>query len=219
MVTEQVLFIQMPHTGSGAVHEVLLRTKGLNIIDVVAHQSYKYSVEKCVEAGYIVPPAFAFVRNPWLWNVSMWTWAYHVCGNRRGFAKTGRTFMDFLEFRRKFEEGREYEGIYDGVFSGMQGAWRNLGGDEVQFIGRTETIFEDGPRILSTVMPHLVSFGWAKEQFLDIGLLNEVNQPGTNHFHGPYQTFYTPETRGWIAKWEAEIIDRFGYTFEGGPRG
>jgi len=130
---------------------------------------------------------FAFVRNPWDWQVSL----YHFMlkeqsHHQHEIAKSFRSFEHYLEWRvnenkhlqRDFVANEEGELIVD-------------------FIGKYETLERD----FATVCDRL-------------GLKCKLPHLNTSSHKG-YKSLYTPETVALVAEAFKEDIEFFGYTFDG----
>lgn len=156
---------------------------------------------KASDAQKELPPAifdgyykFAFVRNPWDWQVSMYHFILseptHI---RHQTVKALGSFERYLawvvETPNPFAKGAtkwQKDVITD-----------DAGELLVDSVGRYETLAEDFAQVcrrlgLSTRLPH-------------------VN--GTNH--RDYRAYYTPASRQLVAEHFAADIEMFGYTFEG----
>ena len=88
-------------------------------------------------------------------------------------------------------------------FATLTAFWKYYDADDVQIVGRFENFREDSIRILSIlteVSPAQVDaqLGWERK---------------TNHKH--YRKYYTTKLCGFVERWDAELIDRFQYHFEG----
>jgi hypothetical protein len=137
---------------------------------------------------------FAFVRNPWDWQVSM----YHFIlsepnHSRQQLVKSLGSFERYLEWviatSHPFPKGAtklQREAITDCA-----------GNLLVDFVGRYETLAQDFYHVcrtlnITTQLPH-------------------VNKSA----HCDYRDYYTERTRQMVAEHFAGDIDLFGYSFEG----
>ncbi|MEO7425758.1 MAG: sulfotransferase family 2 domain-containing protein [Fibrobacteria bacterium] len=132
--------------------------------------------------------SFAFVRNPWDWQVSLYnfmlkTKVYHQPEVVNGISG----FTQYLEWRCR-EEVRFQR---DFVFS-------KDGRQLVDFIGRFENLEEDFRHVCSQIGVSAV--------------LPKLNESG----HRPYKEFYTPETIELVRRTFAADIDLFKYEFDAG---
>ncbi|MFM7199349.1 MAG: sulfotransferase family 2 domain-containing protein [Myxococcota bacterium] len=136
---------------------------------------------------------FAFVRNPWEWQVSM----YHFILREKGHpcypvvASLG-TFDAYLDWvirtPRPFPKGAQKRQI--DVLSDASGKLL------VDRLGRYETLSDDFRAVSRT-----------------LGI--EASLPHLNRSsHGDYRNFYTPITRDKLASYFSEDIHSFGYSFE-----
>ena len=137
---------------------------------------------------------FAFVRNPWDWQVSM----YHFILSEPTHLK--HSLVDsFGNFERYLRWVMETPNPY------AKGATKFqkdvLTGDDgkllVDFVGRYENLAPDFAHICRRLNIR--------------GHLPHINGSG----HRDYRTYYTARTRQWVAEHFAEDIALFGYTFDG----
>lgn len=204
MVTDRFIMIGMPHTGTGALHEWLPRVKGLRVINVEGHKPYSYSVAKCKDAGIGVPLAFAFVRNPWEWNVSIWCWIRHV--NRRWFAGT---FADLLENQRY----SRHWSLPDINTAGITAAWEYLECENATYVGKLEDYDNQVPFILGQLIPDLITESQVRGHIQRVGRSSGSAPLPDGMPKKPYQEFYSPSQRDMVGEMEIRIIRRFGYSF------
>lgn len=204
MVTDRFIFIGMPGTGSGAIHRWLPKVKGLQVLHpIIGHRPYSFSVERCKQAGWKVPPAFVFARNPWEWNVAMFS---SIRGrNRKWFSGTWEDFLEFQRYSRHW-------GLPDLNISGMSAVWEYIEADKATYFGKLENYEEDLITILGRLIPDLIT---AKEISACIRQSAQVNfwKPLDGKVK-PYQEFYTLAQRDLVAKLEENVIKRFEYTFD-----
>jgi hypothetical protein len=130
---------------------------------------------------------FAFVRNPWDWQVSI----YHYVLQRtdhpdHDFYGSLRTFEAYLDWRIQ-TEGAELQSEFVLDESGEL---------LVDFVGRYETLAED--------------FGTVCERIGINCALPHVN--GSKH--RDFRDCYTPETRALVEDAYRADIERFGYAFD-----
>jgi len=204
MVTDRFIFIGMTNTGSGAIHCWLPNVKGLQVFTpIVGHQPYSFSVERCKQAGWEVPPAFVFVRNPWEWNVACF--CAIRARNRKWFSGT---WADFLEFQRY----ARHWGMPDLNISGVSAVWEYLEADKATYFGKLENYEEDCVSILGELIPDLITEEEIRAHVKQVGHLSFWMPPGGEL--RPYQQFYTPAQRDMVAELEKDIIERFEYTFD-----
>jgi len=131
---------------------------------------------------------FAFVRNPWDWQVSL----FHYLRTRRDHRQheMARAFPDFDAYIRwRVAEEVRLQNTFLADEAG-----RTI----VDFVGRMETIDDDFARVCRAVG------------------LPPLRLPHRNRSrHRDYRGYYTDETRDLVARAFAEDIDLFGYGFDG----
>jgi hypothetical protein len=131
---------------------------------------------------------FAFVRNPWAWQVSL----YHYMLKRTDhfqneFVRGLGGFDPYIRWRVAEEVRLQREFLSD-----------DDGRLLVDYVGRMETLNDDFAEICRTIgLPHR-------------GLPHKNRSS-----HRDYRAYYTDETRDLVAEAFAADIDAFGYTFDG----
>jgi hypothetical protein len=137
---------------------------------------------------------FAFVRNPWDWQVSMYHFILkeptHI---RYALVKAMRGFDEYLDWvmetEHPYPKGAtkfQYEMITD-----------SAGQIIVDYVGRYETL----PQDFQTICQHLHL---------------KASLPHCNQSdHRPYQSYYTTMTQQQLAEYFHKDITLFGYTFDG----
>jgi hypothetical protein len=137
---------------------------------------------------------FAFVRNPWDWQVSMYHFLLKETTNPRyGLVKSMAGFEDYLEWVIRTEHPYP---------KGATKLQKDMLADEngqllVDFVGRFETLAEDFAHVcrvlkLEASLPHL-----------------------NRSHHADYCAYYNERTRRLVADYFQADIELFGYTFEG----
>ncbi len=203
MVTDRFIYIGMPKTGSGPLDELLPSIEGLQIIrPIVGHRPYSFSVERCERAGWEVPPALVFVRNPWEWNVASFYFIREM--NRKWFCGTWEDFLEYQRYSRHW-------GLPDLGISGISAVWDYLEAGRATYFGKLENYEDDWVRILGELIPDLVT---AEEVRMHVSQPHGRYLPPDGEKLRPYQEFYTPAQRDMVAKLEQDIIERFEYTFD-----
>jgi hypothetical protein len=137
---------------------------------------------------------FAFVRNPWDWQVSMYHFLLKETANPRyELVKACGNFENYLEWviatKNPYPKGATK--LQSALITNSQGQLM------VDFIGRFETLSEDFASICDIL--HLAAS------------LPHINQSS----HRDYRSYYTDYTRQLIADHFATDIAMFGYTFDG----
>ncbi len=133
--------------------------------------------------------SFGFVRNPWDWNVSLYTYIVKTPVHRdHRHVKALGSFEEFLRWRCTDDVALQRDFVLSKENEPM-----------VNFIGRYENLEEDFRHVCATIglparLPHL-------------------NASKTR----PYQEYYTPSTMELVRETFAEDIRLFNYAFEGEP--
>lgn len=179
----------MPRTAGSTFRGKVVPHLDIVVLDKKAHKSYTYYAEKCEGNP---PPAFAFIRNPWEWYVSMW-------GRVNKIRKAGWESGTFKEYMECIKNGC----INHWNFNTLTNAWNTVEADKADYIGRYEMLYYDLPQILYDILN--VDKGEIQ------AILSVHRSRKTNH--QPYQCYYDPMMRRWVEEWDSELIDRFGYTF------
>lgn len=145
-------------------------------------------VKRCLPAGvYEGLFKFAFVRNPWDRLVSRYAHLLRSKDRRRhNFISQLEKFEDFLQWEIQRDSANQYPYVTDAQ-----------GNQIVDFVGRYETLAADFARVcaklkIQAALPHA-----------------NVSD------HRDYRTYYTPETREFVAKQFRRDIEMFGYDFDG----
>jgi len=145
-------------------------------------------VKRCLPTGaYNALFKFAFVRNPWDRLVSRYAHLLRSKDRRRHEFISGlEKFEDFLQWEIRRDSANQYPYVTDAQ-----------GNQIVDFIGHYETLAEDFAKVC------------ARLKF-------QVELPHANvSDHRDYRTYYTPETREFVAKQFRRDIEMFGYDFDG----
>lgn len=187
---------------------VLRQIPGLQIINEHLHVSYERMAMIANEVLGRIPPAIAFVRNPYAWYVSMWgiVWWYP----QLTFVGTFREYMEVIRD----------QAIDNPNFVTMTQHWEAMGADKARYhgsleLGRLEEIHDWW--FVPMLYRHL-------HDLIDEQSLAELveKQP---RFHPAiewpsrqrtkhYSHYYDAEMRRWVEDWDADLIQRFGYGFE-----
>jgi hypothetical protein len=130
---------------------------------------------------------FAFVRNPWSWQVSLYFYMrQHRFHYQHDLIQSMDGFEEYVEWRVTEDKVLQSDLVCD-----------EEGSILTDFVGRLETIRDD----FATICDRLG---------LDATLPHE-NQSS----HRDYRSYYTDRPRRLVAEHFREDIERFGYEFEG----
>ena len=127
---------------------------------------------------------FAFVRNPWDWQVSLFHFIQQNKLNHQRRLVSSMTFDEYIEWRVTEDRHLQSEYLCD-----------RHGDLLVDFVGRYERLAQDFNEVssrlgLETSLPH-------------------VNATS----HRDYRSYYDDRTKALVADAFAEDIERFGYSF------
>ena len=137
--------------------------------------------------------SFSFVRNPWDKVVSHYH--YRVATNQ---TELGENSMDFNEWvRLSYEENDPY--YYD---------------QPLMFMPQIQWLTDNEGKIVAN---HIGRFENLQLDFDEVCTKIGVKPPPLPHVRktvrGNYKEYYNPKTREIIAKWFAQDIEEFGYSF------
>lgn len=178
---------------------------GSELVVREAHLPYSVMVKR---AGF-APPAFVFIRNPWSYLVSQWSWISHI----------GQAGMKDVPFETYFNRVRRnvdmgYPGDPGSAlnFGPISWAWRHLEADKAQYIGRFENLREDIVKILCEIMGTNEIEGWIRDRIKRAGYPRRAPTP-SGKLSGDYRKYYSPEMAAQVAGWDSALIERFGYGY------
>jgi hypothetical protein len=200
LITDRLLHIHVFRTGGFLLRGVLLNVSGLTVYDSALHREYPTMAEMALSFLDRVPPAVAFVRNPWIWYVSMWSYTllYRTPPHQT-------TFGEYMSMIVEDSSDLDYVRFSD--------HWESMGANKAQYIGRFEDLYHDIERILTLMIPDLVT-GKRIRELMAMEPRHHASQPwkakGTVL---DYERFYTDELRETVKEWDGELIERFGYEF------
>lgn len=194
---KKFIFIHVYKTGGTSVRTALRTYRDrpglvkraldkLNIISLPTH-----ALAKQIKAKYPIEWeryfTFAFVRNPWSWQVSLYSFTLQAEYNHHhDVAKSLGSFREYLYWRVDGHKQLLSDFIFD-----------DEGKRIVDYVGRIETVQHDFREICNR-----------------IGV--DVSLPHKNKSqHRDYREYYDDETRELVAKHFASDIDAFGYNFDG----
>lgn len=130
---------------------------------------------------------FAFVRNPWDWQVSMYHYGLATPENHHHqlFKELGG-FEAYVDWRMEYGQRTQKSFIADSDGKIM-----------VDFVGRLEHIDDDFAQICKR-----------------IGIDAQLTRVNVSERSRDYREYYTPRTRDIIGKLFADDVEAFGYTFD-----
>jgi hypothetical protein len=130
---------------------------------------------------------FAFVRNPWAWQVSLYAFMRQEKNHPQGdLARSFDSFRSYLEWRVDGNKRLQSEFVGDGEGQVL-----------VDYIGRVETMQDDFQALCER-----------------LGIEASLPHKNTSS-HRDYRSYYDAYTRDLVAEHFAPDIEHFGYTFDG----
>jgi len=227
LITDRFVFVHVPKTGGDFIRRICLRH--LPAESIVAHQIAKHGPDTEIPAAYAALPRFALVRNPWDWHVS---WYHYLMGAGRPdehrdrvramnpwFVELSDGFTaDFAATMRRLYDPRVARTVPAGSVvrtATEQGVdlltlhlRRQTAAGEAErrlTMGRFENLRGDFYEFLTG---HAVPLS---EKFRkDLFERPPVNRSSRSRF----QDYYDGGLRDLIGRFAAEIITRYGYSFE-----
>jgi hypothetical protein len=127
---------------------------------------------------------FAFVRNPWDWQVSLYHYMRDLRRHPQHAIVQGMSFDDYIEWRVTSDKHLQKDFVTDASGSLL-----------VDFIGRFENVEED-----------------ARTVFDRIGI-RAVLPHRNRSFHDEYRTYYSDRSKRLVSEHFAPDIEMFGYSF------
>jgi hypothetical protein len=128
---------------------------------------------------------FAFVRNPWDWQVSLYHYMQQSQRHPQHHLVAGKTFDEYLQWRIASDRQLQKTFVTD-----------ESGKLIVDFVGRFETLTDDCAHI-----------------FERIGISTRLPHRNRSR-RGDYRRYYNTATRALVAEHFREDIDMFDYSFE-----
>lgn len=193
MVSLKFIHIGMGDTGECiiryAIHKYLERPKLVSFVNDVAHLSLHESRK------FSSAPAFSFIRNPFDWYISFWI---HRLKTQR-WRGTFRSWM---------LGGNEGQGVC------MYDFWKHFTEPGVEYVGQFETLRDDFARILSTLIPDIVSHGDVLKWFPD-AYNTWGNRPWIECIEQHMrEELYTPDLIERVYEQDKPIFEKWGYKYE-----
>lgn len=232
IATDKFVFLHLERTGGNFFTELLQRF-------IPGEELGYHAPRSRLPARYAHLPVIGFIRNPWDWYVSFYYHKRYRLDLLRNdpalehldFAAATRALLHLGSGRPPYEEvkqgfirlcpelppeesmgvtKRELEAFQDegiGFYTWMVRRMFSRDGslDDVR-IWR----FED---LLGEIKRLLVEFGYELTEQMQATLCTLENPNPTHHRH--YSTYYDDALKAEVARQDRQIIERFGYTFEG----
>lgn len=196
---DRLIHLHVTRMGGTAFDRILrrLRKMGLMPVGTVVskHMRYEQLAQVYVERDLPVPPAVAFIRNPWQWYVAMWIWVQ--AGGFRG---------DLKEYVRLVSEGQ--------CQKSLTAYWEWMQADKAQYVCRLENWRNDILALFANVdiIPDLVTEAEAGRIIDEVGQVfqDKVMGKGLMGHHGKY---YDQTAMKLVIKMDGDLIRRFDYEF------
>lgn len=204
LLTRHFVYVHVPRTGGNFVRNVILphappswQHRLLGDHDTVA----------AIPDSHTHLPRLAFVRNPYSWYVSWFSFQQRVRSpffleaSQDGTLPFGATMRRTLTSSASLQHG---EGPFTQTIKEM------LGPGLIQVrSGKTETLREDLLRMLTDI----VTLPEAMEQAI------HALPPQNTSERGHYSSYYDDELRQLVHEKDREVFDYFGYRWEDAPDG
>ncbi len=197
----KTIFIHIPRTGGSSIEE----RDFFSIEAGPTHDALRVVRDQLDGEVYSSYFKFAFVRNPWDWVLSLYSYFSQMTPAHRWYMNNMEVVQKVCSFRN-FEEfciNLDWTGLRNDYYHGVchfleQHSYitDESGAVAVDYLGRFENLNQDWLAICERIgvdapLPHL---NFTK--------------------HGSYRQHYTPEARRAISEHYAKDIELFGYTFE-----
>jgi len=192
----KLIFLHIPRTGGTSIENAIC---GKDWFDVHAPSKHltAHSAKKIYAEYWDKYLKFTFVRNPWDRMVSMlkYEWFYGVKINQEKKILLDDYFDKFkkVEYDERFfnsNQFNDYQYIENSVY-------RNIIGDDMDFIGKFENLQEDFERVCKLVG-------------LPASKLSHIEKSQNRK---KYQEYYTEETKNLIYNKFKKEIKQFNYLF------
>ena len=229
IVTPRFVFLHLHKSGGTFVNECLFK-----FVPDALHVGY-HLPRSMIPAEYAGLPVLGFVRNPWSYYVSWYTFQlerphpnflFRILSDegRLDFGATLRNMLNLGAGSLRLDmliralpsaysnqglnlPGFALEPIRNTQLGFYSYLYRYLygGGRSPAVVGRVEDLREDLSRMLENVSQPVSA---------DMRAYIEKEAPRNTSAHGAYTDYYSAELRELVAKRDAEIIERHGYRFE-----
>jgi len=192
IVAEKFVFLHNLRTG-GTFIRYVLRDNGVKFRKF----EEKHAAWKILGPADQKKPVIIFVRNPWEWAVSLYSFEQQYIPGQNAWACG--TFEEVIrgtmvpEGRGLASHQHYFEHFTYGIPEGQL------------HVGRYERLREDAVCLFERV--NCPNFDRVKRRLLTSPVTH-------NSIHAPYQEYYTPALRDYVGEQNARLIERFGYKFD-----
>ena len=208
MITNRFLYLHIRRTGGHLIKAFFRQIDGLQREEVHPATTGPAMVRECKRLGLKpVPPSVVFIRNPYWYYVSMWAWIGTAI-----FVRKPAHIGDFKNYMTMIKEGS----VNFRLFKPLTHHWNTMGADKAEFVGRFESLYDDIVEISRVYMPDLITPERALRILKSLPLFvpsrRRIAEAGQK-VYDDWRNYYDDETRSWVEKWDAGLLERFGYEF------
>jgi hypothetical protein len=191
-VTPYFVYVHVPKTGGNFMRDFAKRHFEIIWTSDLPGTQMQHVPYDTLPPEYTDLPAISFVRNPWDYYVSQWAWLIEHGHESRMAQAARRSFKEFVQ-TGVAKTGGGYATSFAGITRGTE-------------VGRYERLHDE---LLSFFKRHDIPI----EPELERDLLESPRINASEH--RDYRSYYDDETRGFVAAECWEIIETYGYTFDG----
>ena len=208
LTKQRMLFLHLPKTAGYSLSSALGNLRGAHPYPVRDLSqplgAARYAARRLGEDIFERTYSFAVVRNPWDWAVSGWK---HVTENKIAYRPPPPDFATFLT-------GDWRDGLYHNPNS-MKFTTPELFVQYHCFLTQWDHLSDAQGHLVP--LSHVVRFEYLEEDLKPVfdQLGQHLDLPHRNMSRRtPYQDYYTPDLIDLVARRDAPLIERFGYTFD-----
>lgn len=202
MLFDRLITIGIGRVGHTMIcEEVLSKIAGLTLLDPTGHIEFAYYTNRCAELGIEVPPAFVFVRNPFEWYACVWCWQHRHGG------KYIRSFSEYMELVKANPATPSWF-----RYRSFSRSWEMHNGAMAKYIGRYENIYNDVVRIVTALIPDLVTAERVRE-LVETAPYRSKGKFANGEPLGDYHQYYDEKTKRIVYDLDGALLDRFDYHF------
>ena len=192
MITNRFIHVHLPRTAGNTLRHIArqLRDYDVVILDDVSHRPLPEMQARCAELGIAVPPAVAFVREPWRWYPSQWRWLRYT--QHADFTGDFAAYMTIVR-RRCFSDWNWFS---------FTGCYNLLGAANADYTG-TVCTFEDDVHAICARYAPAVPAPAIQQAIREAGVVNA----------SPHDLACTwrREDVAWVQGEDAAILEKCGY--------